>query len=358
MYKDPFTGLYHTHYRDYDPIHNRWLSEDPFGYQDGLNLYCAYMGIDHRDVLGASIDPKTLEEIRGYLTNDVVQPAQRKARHGVDAMNRLRLRHAYDIPRRKAPVLYSQGGSLKANMSNLDSMNIKSKLNTASPTMVTKVLLDLDKKLSQPLSPTMNMVSKVGGTVGFIYSFHQINRDIDYNLSVLYSHKYSFGAKFDAAYGTAVPVSNILLTTASFVGTQGSKALATKANLVIALPTTAYDVIKVGTTSADLAKDLDQAELSTSRYFAKLRSLSIEQLSKIPTEEAYEVLYQSVRSYIADEILLKINTSHSGLNNMPMYYHMELKNYALNKAEEIINNGGALLKSFNTHSAPMPSTLR
>ena len=44
MYKDPFTGLYHTHYRDYDPIHNRWLSEDPAGYMDGLNLYVAYMG--------------------------------------------------------------------------------------------------------------------------------------------------------------------------------------------------------------------------------------------------------------------------------------------------------------------------
>jgi RHS repeat-associated protein len=52
MYKDPFTGLYHTHYRDYDPIHNRWLSEDPAGYQDGLNLYGAYMGMDGRDPLG------------------------------------------------------------------------------------------------------------------------------------------------------------------------------------------------------------------------------------------------------------------------------------------------------------------
>jgi RHS repeat-associated protein len=52
MYKDPFTGRYHTHYRDYDPVTNRWLSEDPAGYMDGLNLYGAYMGVNGRDVLG------------------------------------------------------------------------------------------------------------------------------------------------------------------------------------------------------------------------------------------------------------------------------------------------------------------
>ena len=52
MYKDPFTGRYHTHFRDYDPVTNRWLSEDPAGYMDGLNLYGAYMGVNHRDPLG------------------------------------------------------------------------------------------------------------------------------------------------------------------------------------------------------------------------------------------------------------------------------------------------------------------
>ena len=52
MYKDPFTGKYHTHFRDYDPITCRWLSEDPAGYADGLNLYNAYMGVNGRDVLG------------------------------------------------------------------------------------------------------------------------------------------------------------------------------------------------------------------------------------------------------------------------------------------------------------------
>lgn len=52
MYKDPFTGRYHTHFRDYDPVTNRWLSEDPAGYMDGLNLYGAYMGVNGRDPLG------------------------------------------------------------------------------------------------------------------------------------------------------------------------------------------------------------------------------------------------------------------------------------------------------------------
>jgi hypothetical protein len=76
MYKDPFTGLYHTHYRDYDPIHNRWLSEDPAGYMDGLNLYVAYMGMDGRDPLGLNViddellkDPAYIElllEIQGH----------------------------------------------------------------------------------------------------------------------------------------------------------------------------------------------------------------------------------------------------------------------------------------------------
>jgi len=52
MYRDPFTGKYHTHFRDYDPLHNRWLNPDPAGYQDGLNLYAAYMGVNGLDPLG------------------------------------------------------------------------------------------------------------------------------------------------------------------------------------------------------------------------------------------------------------------------------------------------------------------
>jgi RHS repeat-associated protein len=52
MYRDEFTGKYHTHFRDYDPIHARWLCEDPAGYKDGLNLYNAYMGVNDIDPLG------------------------------------------------------------------------------------------------------------------------------------------------------------------------------------------------------------------------------------------------------------------------------------------------------------------
>ncbi len=52
MYREPFTNLYHTLYREYDPFHERWLSEDPAGYADGLNLYAAYMGLSGIDPLG------------------------------------------------------------------------------------------------------------------------------------------------------------------------------------------------------------------------------------------------------------------------------------------------------------------
>lgn len=54
MHKDRFTGHYHTHFREYDPVHERWLSEDPAGYQDGLNLYAAYLGVNDTDVLNSS----------------------------------------------------------------------------------------------------------------------------------------------------------------------------------------------------------------------------------------------------------------------------------------------------------------
>jgi len=52
MYHEPFTNLYHTHYREYDAFHERWLSEDPAGYADGLNLYRAYMGVNYIDPHG------------------------------------------------------------------------------------------------------------------------------------------------------------------------------------------------------------------------------------------------------------------------------------------------------------------
>ena len=55
MFRDEFTGKYHTHFRDFDPLNNRWLSPDPAGYMDGLNLYAAYMGVNRIDLYGLGI---------------------------------------------------------------------------------------------------------------------------------------------------------------------------------------------------------------------------------------------------------------------------------------------------------------
>ncbi len=51
-WKDPFTGHYHSLYRDYDPVANRWLSEDPSGMADGMNLYGNYFGVHGADPSG------------------------------------------------------------------------------------------------------------------------------------------------------------------------------------------------------------------------------------------------------------------------------------------------------------------
>ncbi len=73
MYHDPFTGKYHTHYREYDPVHERWLNEDPAGYNDGLNLYAAYMGVNGVDPLGLGLYEDTFNLVdryrfeRGYI---------------------------------------------------------------------------------------------------------------------------------------------------------------------------------------------------------------------------------------------------------------------------------------------------
>jgi RHS repeat-associated protein len=55
LYLDDYTGKYHAHHRDYSPIHARWLSEDPAGYADGMNLYAAYMGVNGRDPSGLAL---------------------------------------------------------------------------------------------------------------------------------------------------------------------------------------------------------------------------------------------------------------------------------------------------------------
>ncbi len=54
MYREEFTGKYHTHYRDYDPLHGCWLSRDPFGILDGVNEYLLYGYVNGVDALGGS----------------------------------------------------------------------------------------------------------------------------------------------------------------------------------------------------------------------------------------------------------------------------------------------------------------
>jgi RHS repeat-associated protein len=56
MYCEPFTGKYHTHYREYDPLHNWWLSPDPIAEDGGINLIAFCKG----DAVNG-IDPHGLE---------------------------------------------------------------------------------------------------------------------------------------------------------------------------------------------------------------------------------------------------------------------------------------------------------
>ena len=78
MYRDRFTGKYHTHFREYDPLHARWLSEDPAGYADGLNLYNAYMGVNGIDPfgLGVDIDNLTTDQMADLLTDPDSAPSE------------------------------------------------------------------------------------------------------------------------------------------------------------------------------------------------------------------------------------------------------------------------------------------
>jgi RHS repeat-associated protein len=57
MYCEPFTGKYHTHYREYDPMHNWWLSPDPIGEEGGINLvaFCEGDGLNYTDPDGRII---------------------------------------------------------------------------------------------------------------------------------------------------------------------------------------------------------------------------------------------------------------------------------------------------------------
>jgi RHS repeat-associated protein len=52
MRRDEHSGLYHTHYREYNPNLGRWLTPDPAGYVDGQNLYAYYPNVNGVDPLG------------------------------------------------------------------------------------------------------------------------------------------------------------------------------------------------------------------------------------------------------------------------------------------------------------------
>ncbi len=47
--KGEYGDTYHTHYRDFDPRHNRWDRPDPAGMMDGMNLYAGYFGVNGVD---------------------------------------------------------------------------------------------------------------------------------------------------------------------------------------------------------------------------------------------------------------------------------------------------------------------
>jgi len=54
MYHERLTGLYHTHFREYDPVHSIWLSRDPIAELGGMNLsaFCAADPVNFYDPLG------------------------------------------------------------------------------------------------------------------------------------------------------------------------------------------------------------------------------------------------------------------------------------------------------------------
>jgi RHS repeat-associated protein len=71
FYVEPYTGLQHTHYRDYDWRTHRWDREDPAGYVDGLNLYAAYFDVNGVDATGLSLEEPTKDEVLAYYPRDL-----------------------------------------------------------------------------------------------------------------------------------------------------------------------------------------------------------------------------------------------------------------------------------------------
>jgi RHS repeat-associated protein len=62
---DSETGLYHVRRRYYHPTLGRWLSRDPAGYQDGMNLYeyCRSAPVGASDAMGIQAEPVSDENL-------------------------------------------------------------------------------------------------------------------------------------------------------------------------------------------------------------------------------------------------------------------------------------------------------
>lgn len=73
--KNRYKAIFHgaIFFREYDPIHGRWLSEDPAGYRDGLNLYNMYAGVNYVDLVGANITNSKVENGVPYVKDSRLQ---------------------------------------------------------------------------------------------------------------------------------------------------------------------------------------------------------------------------------------------------------------------------------------------
>ena len=90
MYKDSFTGHYQTLFRDFDPVLNRWLSEDPAGAVDGMNLHANYFGVNAIDPDGRFVIMGSVllgAVIKGAIIGGAVSAAVKGIMHYRDGDN-------------------------------------------------------------------------------------------------------------------------------------------------------------------------------------------------------------------------------------------------------------------------------
>ncbi len=71
-YYDSETGFYYCLQRYYDPANGRWLTEDPIGYEGGLNLY-GYCGNSPVGSVDASGKNPIIAVVAVYLLNHVLE---------------------------------------------------------------------------------------------------------------------------------------------------------------------------------------------------------------------------------------------------------------------------------------------